>query len=142
MPLPNSENARKGRDFEEQVRQCLSRLYKASFHEQSVNIGTPAKAHKFDLVSDNKDIIVECKNFSWTETGNIPSAKMGFLNQAVLFLSHAPKEATKIIVMRKDSHSKRKETLAEYYVRTYNHLLKGIHVKELDVDSMRLKNVK
>ncbi len=141
MPLPNSENPGKGRDFEEKTKRALSKLYNTDFYEQIIEIGNPPKAHKFDLVSANKDIIVECKNFSWTETGNIPQAKMGFLNQAVLYLSHTPEGATKIIVLRKDNHSKRKESLAEYYVRTYNHLLRAINVMELDEDSMVLKKL-
>ena len=139
MPLPNSENPKKGKEFENKVASALRILYKKEFHTQAIPIGNPPKPHKFDLVSDDKSIVAECKNYSWTETGNIPSAKMAFLNQAVLYLSHISKEAKKIIVLRKDRHPKRKESLAEYYVRTYSYLLEEICIMEFDVDKMVLE---
>ena len=114
MPLSNTYNPKKGRDFEEKVSQALEERYKTSFKKRSINIGVPPKAHNFDLVSEDGTIIVECKNYSWTETGNIPSAKTAFLNEAVLYLSHAPVDSKRIIVLRKDNHPKRKESLAEY----------------------------
>jgi hypothetical protein len=79
MPLPNSENPKKGKDFEEKARQILGQRYKTKFRKQSINIGNPPKPHNFDLVSDDGTIIVECKNYSWTETGNVPSAKMALI---------------------------------------------------------------
>ncbi len=141
MPLPNSSNPKKGRDFEEVVAKLLGKRYKTSFKERSIDIGNPPKAHNFDLVSEDGNIIVECKNYSWTESGNVPSAKMSFLNEAVLYLSHAPQNKKNIIVLRKDEHPDRKESLAEYYVRTYYHLLDDVNVMELDVDNMTLKEV-
>ncbi|MDP3043388.1 MAG: nuclease-related domain-containing protein [bacterium] len=141
MPLSNSYNPKKGRDFEEKVSQALEKKYKTSFKKRSINIGTPPKAHNFDLVSENGTIIVECKNYSWTETGNIPSAKTAFLNEAVLYLSHASADSKKIIVLRKDNHPKRKESLAEYYVRTYFHLLNAVVIMELDINNMIIKEV-
>lgn len=141
MPLSNSNNVKKGKEFEESVRQVLNERYKIEFTQQSINIGNPAKAHKFDLVSKDKNIIVECKNYSWTETGNAPSAKTAFLNEAVLYLSHAPKNTKKIIVLRRDNHLKRKESLAEYYVRTYYHLLDEVIIMELDIHNMTLKEI-
>jgi hypothetical protein len=48
----------------------------------------------------------------------MPSAKMAFLNEAVLYLSHLPREMHKFIVLRRDLHIRRNETLVAYYVRT------------------------
>ena len=141
MPFPNSENPKKGKYFEEKVRQALRGIYKTDFSKQSITIGKPPKAHYFDLVSEDKSVIVECKNYSWTEAGNVPSAKMAFINEAVLYLSHAPKGVKKIIVLRRDNHPRTKESLAEYYVRTRYHLLEEICVMELDTDNMILKEV-
>jgi len=141
MPSPNSENPKKGKDFEKKVCQSLEETYKTNFCRRSINIGNSPKAHGFDLVSEDGSIIVECKNYSWTKTGNVPSAKMAFINEAVLYLSHAPKGAKKVIILRKDNHPKRKESLAEYYVRTYYHLLREISVMELDTDNMTLREV-
>lgn len=138
MPLPNNQNPKRGRDFEEKASQALQKKYGQKFAKKAVNIGNPPKLHNFDLVSEDDNIIVECKNYSYTETGNIPSAKMAFLNEAVLYLSHASRDAKKIIILRKDWHSKKGESLADYYKRTYSHLLNGIMIMELDIDTMEI----
>ena len=98
--------------------QALQKKYNQRFFKRAIKIGNPPKSHSFDLVSEDTSIIVECKNYSYTETGNIPSAKMAFINEAVLYLSHAPKTAKKIIVLREEYHPKRKDSLAKYYRRT------------------------
>ena len=139
MPLSNSYNPKKGRDFEEKVGQALAEKYKTSFEKRSIDIGMPPKAHIFDLVSEDGTIIVECKNYSWGK--NNPSAKFSTLNEAVLYLSHAPEDSKKIIVLRKDNHPKKKESLAEYYVRTYFHLLNEVMIMELDIKNMIIKVV-
>ncbi len=48
-------------------------------------------------------------------------------------MSFLPKEATKIICMVKNPHPRRGETLAEYFVRLYGHLLRNVKVFEVDV---------
>lgn len=44
--------------------------------EVPVSIGRSAKNHKFDCVSEDGEIVVECKTYIWTDTGNVPSAKL------------------------------------------------------------------
>ena len=70
-----------------------------------------------------------------TETGNVPSAKIRTMNEAVFFLSFLPDTMEKIIVMAKATHPKRKETLAEYYHRSYGHLLGATRMMEYDVST-------
>jgi hypothetical protein len=65
----------------------------------------------------------------------MPSAKMAFLNEAVLYLSLLPRDVHRFIVLRRDQHAKRKETLVAYNLRTYRHLLAGLIVYEIDVES-------
>ena len=63
--------------------EVLTKHYGVNFRlDFQIPIGKPPKDHKFDLVSEDEEIIGECKNYSWTETGNIPSAKMEFTNEA------------------------------------------------------------
>jgi phage-related protein len=62
----------------------------------------------------------------------MPSAKMAFLNEAVLYLSHLPAETRKFIALSLDRHQRRDETLVAYYVRTYRHLLDGLTIYEID----------
>lgn len=37
--------------------------------------------------------------------------------------------------MRKDVHPRRDETLADYYYRTYRHLLQGVLILEIDLEN-------
>lgn len=98
--------------------------------EKKIGIGEPPKDHKFDIVSADDSIAIECKCYTWTETGNVPSAKMGFCNEAAFYLSFLPDTYEKYIVMAYSWHDKRQQTLAEYYYETNRHLLKNIKVAE------------
>ena len=89
--MSNSENPRNGAIFQQQVMECLRKKYHKNFElEKKLFIGSPAKEHKFDIVDEEQNIVVECKRYTWTETGNVPSAKMGFCNEAAFsfFLPH------------------------------------------------------
>lgn len=140
MPSANSENPAKGRAFQELAREVLSEHFGVQLSiDAPMGIGDPEKNHNFDLASADRSCVGECKCYGWTETGNMPSAKMAFVNEAVLYLSLLPSQTKRFVVMRKDSHPKRSETLAEYYYRTYRHLLYGIQILELDVDARKVR---
>ena len=64
-----------------------------------------------------------------------PHAQMGFVNEAVFYLSFLPKHVIRFVVMRKDTHRRRDETLADYCCRTYHHLLQGVFVLEIDLEN-------
>jgi len=133
MPWDNSLNPGKGRDFQELAAQLISeRLGLRFLLDHPLAIGEPTKLHRFDLVSEDQLHVGECKNYSWTESGNMPSAKMAFLNEAVLLLSHLPPTTNKFIAMRLDTHPRRRESLVQYYLRTYRHLLRGVTLFEID----------
>ena len=136
MPVDNRLNPERGRDFETLSADLLSAYFNVPFQVNvPIPIGHPAKIHKFDLVSVDKRYVGECKNHTWTETGNIPSAKMAFLNQAVLYLSLLPFPAERFLVMPRSVHVRRTENLAEYYFRTYQHLLNGVFIIEVTVET-------
>ena len=138
----NSRNPSKGKQFQIISGQILSRRFSIDFQlEYTILIGDPPKAHKFDLVSSDRKYMGECKNYSWTNTGNVPSAKMGFTNEAVFYLTFLPKEKYRFVIMRKDTHPKRSETLAEYYYRTNKHLLQGVHILELDLETGIIREI-
>lgn len=129
----NSENPKVGKAFQELVWKSISEYLGALFElEVALPIGIPSKLHKFDCVSQDKRIVVECKCYTWTDTGNVPSAKMRGLNEAVFYMSYLPDNITKILCMKKATHEKKLETLAEYYCRTYGHLLSNVKVFEVD----------
>lgn len=85
--------------------------------------------------------MIECKCYTWTDGGNIPSAKLGFLNEAAFYLSFLSEECKKYIVMKKAEHPGREETLAEYYYRCYGHLLKRNNIQILEFDEVAEKMV-
>ena len=138
----NAENPAKGKKFQQQLGVALEKYYGVEFRmEHRIAIENPPKEHKFDLVSANARYVAECKNFSWTKVGNVPSAKMGFCNQAVFYLSFLPRNVRKLLVLRKAEHPRRKETLATYYKRIYKHLLGGVLVMEFSPNSNRLDEI-
>ena len=137
----NSENPRVGKAFQIAVKDWFEKEYNTSFVlEEKILIGKPSKLHSFDIADENKKTVIECKCYTWTEAGNVPSAKMGFVNEAAFYLSFLPDSTEKIIVMLCARYTKRSETIAEYYFRTYRHLLGNIKIYEFDnhTHNMRL----
>ena len=140
--MSNSDNPRNGADFQRQVLEWFRKNYDSDFElEKKIPIGNPAKDHKFDIVDTAGTIAIECKRYTWTETGNVPSAKMGFTNEAAFYLSFLPETYEKYIVMLKSHHPKRKESLADYYYRTNRHLLGKTKVAEYDPEQNELRIV-
>ncbi len=139
----NSENPAIGAKFQEDVAVWFRKTYKKEFIlEKKIPIGySEKKPHKFDIVSDDNTIAIECKCYSWTETGNVPSAKMGAANEAVFYLSFLPGTCEKYLVFKNDicGMHKPNETLAEYYYRTNKHLLGGTRVAEFNQENKKLR---
>ena len=90
-----------------------------------VGIGKAKKDHSFDLGCDQKKTLVECKSHKWTTGGNVPSAKLTVWNEAMYYFFAAPDGYRKIMFVLRDYSERRGETLAEYYLRTYGHLVPG-----------------
>lgn len=130
----NSENPRIGKDFQISVKNWFEKQFDTSFEmERKILIGCPVKLHSFDISDTNENIVVECKCYTWTKTGNVPSAKIGAVNEAAFYLSFLPQNTDKYIVMLRAEHAKRNETLAEYYFRTNRHLLGNIKILEYNI---------
>lgn len=56
-----------------------------SEQEAAILIGRPPKEHKFDLANADRSIVAECKCYTWTDSGNVPSAKLMGLDEAVFY---------------------------------------------------------
>ena len=135
MANSNSENPHVGRRFQESVKLILEKKFCTSFEpEAMVAIGKPAKNHKFDLANDDRSIVAECKCYTWTDSGNVPSAKLMGLDEAVFYFSFLPTETKKILCMKKATYRGKTETLAEYYVRVHGHLMGDVFVYEISDD--------
>ena len=140
----NSGNPAKGRDFERRVGRYLNdelRLGVVSDYEIKVSInGRSEKVHKFDW--GNETLLVECKAYTWTAGGNNPSAKLATANEALLYLLGAPTRYRKMLFMPETPKrgQRRPETLVEYYVRTYGHLIpEDVDVYELNEQHLSVR---
>ena len=141
--MANSDHTRIGADFQKQVLEWFTDHIGPSFElEVKIPIGNPPKDHRFDIVNPDKRIAIECKRFTWTESGNVPSAKIRTLNEAAFFLSFLPDDYGKYIVMFRDFNAKRNETLAEYYFHAYHHLLGKTIIAEYDPASGEMTFIK
>lgn len=102
--------------------------------EVKISIEEPKIEHAFDLANENNSIVIECKNYTWTKAGNVPSAKVSTINEAVLYFTFLDTNVKKILCLKKSVHIKKQGSLADYYVRTYGHLLRDITVYEIEED--------
>ena len=118
-------NAQVGSNFERLARDYFRQSGCGELRSgYSVPIGViNKKERKFDLGSENPPILVECKSHTWTSGGNVPSAKLTVWNEAMLYFLLAPKTYRKILFVLRDFNDRRGETLAEYYIRSYGHLI-------------------
>lgn len=63
--MSNSENPRKGADFQKQVQKYFIKKYGPGFElEKKIPIGDPPKDHRFDIVNLNLGIVIECKRYT------------------------------------------------------------------------------
>ena len=135
MANHNSENPYVGRKFQEIVKSILEDEFSTPFEQEvAIPIGKPAKGHKFDLADINRSIVAECKCYTWTDSGNVPSAKLMGLDEAVFYFGFLPPETKKLLCMKKAEYRGKPETLAEYYVRVHGHLLDDVFVYEFADD--------
>lgn len=123
--IGSQSNAHVGRDFESAAMSFFSSQGLALQPNIKVPVGIEGKQklHAFDLGCEEQKVIVECKSHRWTTGDNVPSAKMTVWNEAMYYFLAAPNGYRKIMFVLKDYSSKRGETLAEYYLRTYEHLV-------------------
>lgn len=135
-----TSNAHAGRDFENIAKRYFLNLGIDTKENYAIGLGcNKKKSHRFDLGGINKngnEFVVECKSHTWTATENAPSAKMTVWNKVMLYFSLLPQSTEKILFVLKHYSPKRKETLAEYYIRTYGHLIPdGVSIIEYDVNN-------
>ena len=127
-------NAHAGREFEEAARPFFAETGIVLEPEFTAPVGRKIKKpHKFDLGSEDPPILVECKSYTWTSSGNSPSAKVRGLNEVMLLFSLAPRRYRKILFVLK--HLRREVSLASHYVKTQGHLIgPKVEIWEFDLD--------
>ena len=137
-------NTQVGRDFEAKAQVFFAQQGLDLTPGMAVEIGINGrKSHNFALGDERKKVVVECKAYTWTEGGNVPSAKMTAWNQAMFFFHAAPAGYRKILFVLRDFSQKRNETFGEYYIRTNPHLIpKDVEVWEYDEKQRTAKKIK
>ena len=140
----SKSNAHVGRDFENAIQSYFEKNNLSLNEHVSVQIGINGKKyHSFDLGNEEKKVLVECKAHKWTESDKVPSAKLTVWNEAMFFFYAAPPGFRKLLVVLHDFSSKRNETLGEYYIRTYAHLIpKDVEIWEYNEISKEGKILK
>lgn len=118
-------NTQAGNDFESATKAYFASRGIILEEHVALDIGIEGKVkrHKFDLGNTNPRIVVECKSHTWTETDNVPVAKMARWIEAMYYFYASPKGYRKVFFVLKDFSEKHRETLAAYYLRTYEHLI-------------------
>jgi len=90
----------------------------------------------FDMVNIDKCIVADAKNYTWTDSGNTPSAKISTLNEYVwLFQSlekYQKRKWRKILVMGEKS-------FAEWYSKKHDPLLGDVEIYYCDQDGVLVK---
>jgi hypothetical protein len=130
-------NAHVGKDFEERARRFFAGKGITLSVDHSIPVGIEAqkKKHAFDLGSSSPKVIVECKSHTWTSGNNVPSAKLTVWNEAMYYFAVSPSEYRKIFFVLKDKRASNGETLAEYYIRMYSHLIPArVEIWEYDTN--------
>jgi hypothetical protein len=118
-------NAHVGRDFEHLAAIVFGEqgITLELNHAVNVGVGSFKKPRKFDLGSADPKVIVECKSHKWTKGNNVPSAKITVWNEAMYYFSCAPSDYRQILFVLRDVRASTGESLAEYYVRLYQHMI-------------------
>jgi len=134
----NISNTEKGRLFQGKCQLALE-LVLGRKPDREVSIATPSGAsHRCDLATPERDVVAECKCYDWTVSGNVPSAKIVHLREALQRLRLLPEDVTRYLIIRKSPHPVRPESLGAYFVRLNQHELGTVNVLELPEEGGRL----
>ena len=133
-------NTARGHLFSVLVRRALEAHFGEPFDEEvPIPLGSPPRPHRFDLVSRSRTYVCECKAYTWTSGGNTPSAKLSHLKEAGQYLGLLGDGVHSLLILKRDVHPTRGESLAEYFVRLHGHLMGNVVVVELAQDGTSLK---
>lgn len=114
MPIPKNEiknlspiKERPSKTFEKRVEKFVAKYFDQRFFSQSLKIG-PNKFHEFDLVSENKMIIIECKCPTWRMGKSRPEGKICEAIKDLFFLTRIQAQK-KILVIRSNISNRDKD---------------------------------
>ena len=118
--MPEISNKERGEAFEKRVQDYFAQKGIPLARHPKVKIGFSqgsCKEHEFDL--GNENILVECKTSTWTESGNVPSAKITEWDAAMYYFVLAHEAGNKhqgYFAVSRDFSESRNMTLLDYYL--------------------------
>jgi hypothetical protein len=96
------------------LKRAVEKMFELDAMDTRVTLGT--WSNRFDLASQDRSVVMEAKLYTWTASGNAPSAKIDGLRTAITRLQHRP-DTVRTILAIKDSIHPRKGSLADYFVK-------------------------
>ena len=131
-------NADVGRAFEKAAQEWFLNEGIRLQRNYGVEVGlSKMKERKFDLGSSEPPVLVECKSHKWTSGDKVPSSKITVWTESMYYFLLAPPGFRKVLFVLRDVSEKRRESLAEYYVRNHSHLIPDdVEILEYDVSNM------
>ena len=112
-------NYETGRSFEIKAKQYFEEKYQVKFKKGKIRTGfNGGKDREFDLLNHELNIIIECKNFTFTSGKNIPSAKISDFLKEVYKLYISPSKYKKIMCIARHVNDKG-VSLKEYILDKY-----------------------
>lgn len=132
-----SNNVAVGREFEEAAQHFFHSEGVILAPNYSVPVGHRSfRKKRFDLGSASPRILVECKSYTWTVSGNVPCAKIRGLNEAILQFSAALRDYRKILFALRHLHPQSRVSLISHYIKCHGHLVApGVEIWEFDFDA-------
>ena len=106
-----------------------------------IPVGRPPRDHKFDFATADRSVIGECKCYTWTESDNAPSAKIGHLKEALQYLHELPGGTKTFILMKRHCRRHNGEPLADYFARLNDNMLGDTAILELCGETGKVRTV-
>ncbi len=127
-------NTERGKAFQLLCRDALKLALVRDFDlEVPIRIGS-GRPHLFDLATKERNIVAECKAFTFTAAGNNPAAKITTLREATVYLRSTPGNVQRVLIVKHAPHPKHGETLGQYFVRLNPNFLEQVTVLEMPED--------
>lgn len=123
LQIPGTERL-SWRDFEEACR----RFFEEEIHTrlaEEVTVELQSGTHRFDLVSLDQSVFIECKSYTWLKSGKRPSAKWMHAQMACRYLAEV--SARRRVLSFQDDIAGEK-SFAKEFVRLNQSLLRNIEV--------------
>lgn len=126
--MPSHNDA--GRRFQDKARKALHKWFGRPFGME-VDVSLPGRrSHRFDLVTAERDIFIECRLPNWKNLARC--------REAVDFLKSLPEENLRYLIVPAEQHVERRETFAKFFVRSNSVQLDSVNVLELNEQTGKL----